>query len=64
MCHAKLLHGHVVQFPPIRAEDVFNDITILCITCVLEVVSNEGGKKINWILNTELSGGMKANIRE
>ena len=25
--HAKLLHGHVVQFPPTRAEDVFNDIT-------------------------------------
>ena len=30
MCYAKLLHGHVVQFPPIRAEDVFNDITIHC----------------------------------
>ena len=28
MQHAKLLHGHVVQFPPIRAEDVFNDLTI------------------------------------
>ena len=26
VCHAKLLHGHVEQFPPIRAENVFNDI--------------------------------------
>ena len=28
VCHAQLLHGHVVQLPPIRAENVLNDITM------------------------------------
>ena len=27
VCHAKLLHDHVVELPPIRVKDVFNDIT-------------------------------------
>ena len=29
VCHANMLHGNVVQFPPIRAEDIFNDIRII-----------------------------------
>ena len=28
MCHAELLHSHVVQFPPIIAENVCNFMTL------------------------------------
>ena len=48
MCYVKLLHGQVVQFPPMRAENIFNDITM----CICSIMFKVTGRATSRYIST------------